>query len=162
MSAQDQVLTFLLVEDNADDATLFSRMLREVGRRVEHVSSVEAAKNRLDQRGIDAVLLDLHLPDSAGIEGARRFLRMYPDVPVVVLTGLDDERVGQRAVNEGAQDYLVKDQVDRRLLDRSLRYSIERKRAERALARLAAMMSGMCEECGQKLMPEERARLLES
>jgi len=72
----------------------------------------------------------------------------------VVLTGLEDEDVGLKAVQGGAQDYLVKGSLDPRLLDRSLRYAIERKRAEQALARLAAIMGGICYHCGRKLEPE--------
>jgi CheY-like chemotaxis protein len=148
--------TVLLVEDEEDDALLITRLLREAARAVERASCLADAGSRLARPGIDVVLLDLHLPDSAGTAGVQRLLRSHPDLPIVVLTGLDDEAVGQRAVEEGAQDFLVKGQVDRRVLDRSLRYAMERKRAERALARLAAIVSGLCDECGQKLAPRTR------
>jgi CheY-like chemotaxis protein len=148
-----QPFTVLLVEDNDDDADLITLLLRTAGRPVERVPRLADAVARLSRPGIDVVLLDLHLPDSPGSAGVQHIVRAHPEVPIVVLTGLDDEAVGQRAVSEGAQDFLVKGQVDRRVLDRSLRYAIERKRAERALARLAAIMSGLCDECGRKLAP---------
>ena len=146
--------TVLLIDDDEDDRALFARLL-EVSRRtvVTAVSLADAAR-RLKAGGIDVALLDLHLPDSDGIDGVVHLARTHADLPVVVLTGLDDEAVGQRAVQEGAQDYLVKGAVDGKLLDRSLRFAMERKRAERALAHLAAVVSGMCDECGKKLAPE--------
>jgi CheY-like chemotaxis protein len=153
--------TVLLIEDDDDDRALFSRLIEGSARHVESVATLEAGQRRLQANGIDVVLLDLHLPDSAGVEGLLRLARAHADLPIVVLTGLDDEAVGQRAVHDGAQDYLVKGQVDRKLLDRSLRYAIERKRAERALARLAAIVGGMCDECGRKLAPKG-ARSFES
>jgi signal transduction histidine kinase len=85
---------------------------------------------------VAVVLLDLSLPDSQGFDTFRRVRAAAPDVPVVVLSGLQDERMAARAVREGAQDYLVKGQVDGQLLARSLRYAIERRRAEEQRARL--------------------------
>jgi FixJ family two-component response regulator len=72
-------------------------------------------------------------------------------VPVVVLTGVQDEDTGLRAVQQGAQDFLLKGRVDGHLIDRSLRFALERKRAEHALARLASVMAALCYECGRKL-----------
>jgi PAS domain-containing protein len=88
---------------------------------------------RLVEGGIDVVLLDLGLPDSRGLETLNRAHTQAPEVPIVVLTGLADETVGVKAVQEGAQDYLVKGQVDGDVLVRAIRYGIERKRAEKAL-----------------------------
>jgi DNA-binding response OmpR family regulator len=92
------------------------------------------ALKRLAAGGVDVVLLDLNLPDSAGLETFRRVRTEAPEVPVVVLSGLAGVELGVRAVRSGAQDYLVKGQVDGPLLVRSLRYAIERRRAERELA----------------------------
>jgi CheY-like chemotaxis protein len=150
---KDRRLSVLLVEDNRDDAELIQRMLPGGETTVETADTLAAAQARLARGGIDVVLLDLHLPDTSGTLGLSALLRARPELPVVVLTGLDDEAVGQHAVAEGAQDYLVKGQTDRRLLDRSLRYAVERKRSERALARLASVMSALCDECGRKLAP---------
>ena len=145
--------TVLLVEDNPDDAMLIARYLEDAGRAVASVSSLTEARKHLMSAGADVVLLDLGLPDSRGEDAVTGLSGVFPDVPIVVLTGLDDEDVGQRAVEAGAQDYLVKGRVEPRLLDRSLRYAIERKRAERAIARLAAIMSSLCDECGRRLTP---------
>jgi len=146
----------LVVEDNADDAVLVERALDATRRPFvrEAATRLSAALNRLARGGIDVVLLDLGLPDADGFDGVNRIAAQHPFVPVVVLTGLEDEDVGLKAVQAGAQDYLVKGSLEPRLLDRSLRYAIERKRAEQALARLAAIMGGICYHCGRKLEPE--------
>jgi PleD family two-component response regulator len=80
-----------------------------------------------------------------------RMTREAAEVPVVVLTGQDNEALGLRAVQDGAQDYLVKGQAPGPVLSRSLRFAIERKRAEQALARLAIVMGALCFECGRKI-----------
>jgi FixJ family two-component response regulator len=80
-----------------------------------------------------------------------RMSRDAAEVPVVVLTGHDNEALGLRAVQEGAQDYLVKGQAAGPVLQRSLRFAIERKRAEQALARLAVVMGVLCFDCGRKV-----------
>jgi two-component system sensor histidine kinase UhpB len=80
------------------------------------------------------VVLDLSLPDASGLKGVEELVRLRPDVPVVVLTGLDDAEMGARAVQQGAQEYLVKAELDGRTLGRVLRYAVER----HALARRAA------------------------
>jgi DNA-binding response OmpR family regulator len=149
----------LVVEDNPDDAALVERALAASPRPYvrETVPRVATALQRLARGGIDVVLLDLGLPDADGFDGVNRIAADHPFVPVVVLTGLEDEEVGLRAVQVGAQDYLVKGSLDPRLLDRSLRYAIERKRAEQALARLASIMGGICFHCGRKLEPESGA-----
>ena len=144
----------LLVEDNDDDRELFARLTTHAGWETQSVATLAAGLGRLSVSPADVVVLDLHLPDAQGVQGLRQLARRHPDLPVVVLTGLEDEAVGLQAVKDGAQDYLVKGQVDGKLLDRSLRYAIERKRAERALARLAAITSGLCDECGRKLVHE--------
>ena len=146
----------LIIEDNADDAVLVERALDATRRPFvrEAATRLSAALTRLGRGGIDVVLLDLGLPDADGFDGVNRIAAQHPFVPVVVLTGLEDEDVGLKAVQVGAQDYLVKGSLEPRLLDRSLRYAIERKRAEQALARLAAIMGGICYHCGRKLEPE--------
>ena len=149
----------LVVEDNENDALLVQRALgaSRLPFTPERATSLSAALDRLGRGGIDAVLLDLALPDAQGFDGVQRISGAHPFVPVVVLTGLEDEDIGLKAVQVGAQDYLVKGHLDPRLLDRSLRYAMERKRAEQALARLAAIMGGICYHCGRKLEPEGSA-----
>lgn len=153
-----------MVEDDENDAFLVQRALGASRRPFtpERVTSLSAALERLARGGIDVVLLDLALPDAQSFDGVHRIGSACPFVPVVVLTGLADEDVGLKAVQVGAQDYLVKGNLDPRLLDRSLRYAMERKRAEQALARLAAIMGGICYHCGRKLEPESGAGRAES
>lgn len=101
---------------------------------LEHCATLGLGLERLNQGGIDLVLLDLSLPDSP-MEGTfRRAHAAAPTVPIIVMSGLDDEQVAIQTVQEGAQDYLVKTYVDTRLLVHAMRYAIERKRAEEALA----------------------------
>lgn len=157
-------LRLLLVEDDEDDVSLIRLQLAEASPetpfRIDAAHRLGDALPRL--RGADVVLLDLGLPDSRGIEGVTRIVTEAPEVPVVVLTGRDDRELGLRAVREGAQDFLVKGRVDGHLLDRSLRYAIERKRAEAALARLATVMGAICYDCGRKLATHDRSSSYES
>jgi DNA-binding response OmpR family regulator len=141
----------LLIEDDENDRALFSRLVSRAEWKVDSASTLDEGLGRIGKEFPAVVLLDLGLPDSNGISGLRQLTRRFPELPIVVLTGLDDEAVGLQAVREGAQDYLVKGQVDGKLLDRSLRYAIERKRAESAIARLASITSALCDECGRKV-----------
>lgn len=126
----------LLIEDNPGDARLIRELLSaEEGASffLEHADRLSAGLTRLAQGNIDVILLDLSLPDSHGLEGINRICSQAPKVPIVVLSGLNDEAVAINAVQEGAQDYLVKGSVDSALLVRSLRYAIERQRLRVAL-----------------------------
>jgi two-component system cell cycle sensor histidine kinase/response regulator CckA len=128
----------LLVEDNPGDARLFLELVRETGAgylKLEHVDRLEKALVRLSAEHFDVVLLDLSLPDEQGLTTLMRTHAHAPKVPIVILTGLDDEAVAVRAVRAGAQDYLVKGRVDGDLLVRSMRYAAERWRAVEALER---------------------------
>ena len=121
----------LLIEDSPDDAMLIQEELAEVRGvpfNLERVDRLSEGLEHLDQGGIDVVLLDLSLPDSQGLDSLARILDQRPDVPVVVLTGLEDEGLALEAVRRGSQDYLVKGQVGGPLLERSIRYAIERRR----------------------------------
>ena len=133
-------IRILLVEDNPGDARLLRETLAEANAspfEVTHVGTLSAGLERLKGGGIDVVLLDLSLPDGQGLDTFVRAHAQAPGVPFVVLTGLADETVAAGALLEGAQDYLVKGQVDCNLLVRSMRYAIERKRAEEALSQQA-------------------------
>jgi CheY-like chemotaxis protein len=160
----DAPLRLLVVEDNPDDVELIRLKLDGVrgdrGFVIESVDRVSRALRRL--KGADVVLLDLGLPDARGIDAVARLSNEAPEVPIVVLTGHDDSALGLGAVREGAQDFLVKDKVDGPLLDRSLRYAIERKRAEQALARLATIMGAICYDCGRKLSADDPMKGFES
>ncbi|MFF2552054.1 PP2C family protein-serine/threonine phosphatase [Nocardia sp. NPDC058058] len=131
-------LTVLLVEDDKADAMLVEELVAEVALevRLDWVRSLALACERLAVAPPDCVLLDLHLPDSDGLESLARIRAVNDDVPVVVLTGLDQERNGSAAVAAGAQDYLVKGRVEAELFGRAVRYAIQRKQAERAAVAL--------------------------
>ena len=142
--AQSAIVTrVLLIEDNPGDARLISEMLAEVRSAafdLEWADDLSTGLERLATGGIDAVLLDLSLPDSQGLDTFVKTHIHAPQVPIIVLSGLDDEELAGKAVREGAQDYLVKGNVDTNLLVRALRYAIERKRAEEAKAKLEAQL----------------------
>jgi signal transduction histidine kinase len=129
----DKSIRALLIEDNIADSRLIREMLsesKEVSFDLKYVERLQAGLEQLGQGGIDVVLLDLGLPDSQGLETLDKTYALAPEVPIVVLTGLDDDTLGVKAVNRGAQDYLKKGQVDGELLMRTIRYAIERKRAK--------------------------------
>jgi len=122
-------LQVLLVEDNYGDARLFEEALRDadpMGFTLTHVDRLSAARAHVVQTKVDVILLDLSLPDSQGFETFHQLHASAPTVPVMVLTGLNDEVVAVKAVREGAQDYLVKGHVEGATLVRAMRYAIER------------------------------------
>jgi diguanylate cyclase (GGDEF)-like protein/PAS domain S-box-containing protein len=130
------IKVLLLVEDNLGDARLLREMFNEQGAHnteLIHVECVSEAEKYLESGAVDIIVLDLGLPDAQGMGAVRRTHVAAPRVPLVVLTGLDDELVAAEALQEGAQDYLIKGQIDARGLLRSLRYAVERKVAEEAL-----------------------------
>ena len=131
-----ETIHVLLLEDDPADAKLVERMLRRVTHTdflVETCGRLGSATQRLALGGIDVVLADLSLPDSAGLSTLTALTAAAPDLPVVVLTGNDDDSQAIEALKHGAQDYLVKGASDGHMLSRVVRYAIERKGAERAL-----------------------------
>jgi serine phosphatase RsbU (regulator of sigma subunit) len=148
----------LLIEDNRADARLVEELLAEVGGVTfewDRAERLAAGLTRLALGGVDIVLLDLSLPDSQGLETFLRLHAVAPRVPVVLLSGLDDETLAILAVQKGAEDYLVKGQMDAGLLMRSIRYAIERTRrrnAEQAL-RATDLKLRMARQIQQKLFP---------
>ncbi|MBN1483832.1 MAG: response regulator, partial [Chloroflexia bacterium] len=141
----ERTLVVLLIEDNPADATLMQILLEEEppgaypvasgGFTLEQAEHLSSGLERLRQGGVDLVLLDLGLPDSSGLDTFYAVQEQAPHLPIVVLTGLDDERLARQAIRSGAQDYLLKGRVDGELLLRSLCYALERKRAEQSLRR---------------------------
>jgi serine phosphatase RsbU (regulator of sigma subunit) len=127
----------LLVEDSDDDAELLRVALRHTPFCVERAERMSAALERLAHAQFDIVLLDLSLPDSRGFETFTTLHAHAPHVAIIVFTGLDDEELGLRAVQSGAQDYLVKGDAGTALLVRAIRYAFERKRAEELTTRIA-------------------------
>src|SRR5271165_2712345 len=130
----------LLVEDNPADVRLIQEMLKEwpAGTlQLQQVGRVDSAMERLRQETFDVVLLDLGLPDAQGMETLTLIQKASRSVPIVVLTGRDDERLAWEALRIGAQDYLVKGRTDSQLV-RAIRYAVERKQAEEEVRRLNA------------------------
>ena len=139
-AAQSAALEVLLVEDSPADALLVSEMLALSGGAsfsIQRCERLAAARDYLLSTPVACVLLDLSLPDATGLEAVRQVRTVAPDVPVVVLSGLTDERIAVQAVQEGAQDYLIKGSADGDLITRAIRYAIERKRVELELAHQA-------------------------
>jgi serine phosphatase RsbU (regulator of sigma subunit) len=129
-------LRVLLVEDDEGDAFLVGELLAETEAAIDLLVATSLNQARQRIAGVDCVLLDLGLPDAQGLEGLREVLAMSSGAAVCVLTGRQDEHIGIAAVAEGAQDYLIKGQVDGVLLSRALRYAVERKRADENTRRL--------------------------
>lgn len=131
-------LKILLIEDNPGDVRLIKEMLYETGTdefEIESADRLETGIAKLDQGDTVVVLLDLGLPDSHGLGTLEKVCDSFPDIPVVVLTGRDDEATALEAVKRGAQDYLDKGNVDEKILIRSIRYARDRKHMESALRR---------------------------
>ncbi|GAB4278718.1 MAG: hypothetical protein Fur0025_05440 [Oscillatoriaceae cyanobacterium] len=138
-----RILTkILLVEDNPADAELIGEILAVASSwrfelfyavRLKEAIALLARAASSGSEGFDVILLDLSLPDSTGIETLQQTLASAPKLPVVVLTSLNDEEVAVEAVRSGAQDYLIKGELDWRLLVRAIRYAIERKQTLEAL-----------------------------
>jgi signal transduction histidine kinase len=132
----DKKLGILLVEDNPGDAYLIRTILRSIPYiDITGVENLEAALEQLERQPMDIILLDLSLPDSQGLDTVRRSVAQFPMLPIIVLTGLDDEILALEALKAGAQDYMVKGPVEPEILMRSIRYSMERKKAEEELNR---------------------------
>ena len=126
----------LLIEDNPADARLIQEMIVEArGAKLilDWTDRLASGLRHLAEHDIDLILLDLHLPDSAGLETLTKVQAQAPGLPIIALTGLDDETIAMQAVRKGAQDYLVKGEVNSSLLVRAVHYAIERKRAEKEL-----------------------------
>jgi two-component system, cell cycle sensor histidine kinase and response regulator CckA len=125
----------LVVEDDPGDARLLREMFNEVdahNTELTHVACMIDAEKYLAECPVDIILLDLGLPDAQGLDAVRRARAVAPNIPLVVLTGLDDESVAVQALQQGAQDYLIKGRIDAHGLLRALRYAIERKTMEDA------------------------------
>ena len=124
-----EAIRILIVEDNPGDARLIEIMLKEAG---VHDFTTARVPTKLDAFATlanskwDLILLDLNLPDSSGIATCESFLVEFPNVPIVVLTGIDDQAIGESAIRMGAQDYLVKGNFGEGAFARALRFSIDR------------------------------------
>jgi DNA-binding NarL/FixJ family response regulator len=132
----NEVIKILLVEDNLGDAGLIQESLAEKAALFEitHVDRLSEAIKLLEGNNFDLVLLDLSLPDSSGIDTFRKVQLKIPNLPIILLTGLDDEVLALKLIKEGAQDYLVKGQINSKVLIKSICYAFERhnKNSEKA------------------------------
>jgi signal transduction histidine kinase len=152
-TAHTTTARLLLVEDQPDFAALVSAMLRRADQpwAITHSQRVGEALDHLAGGGIEAVLLDLRLPDATGFEAVDRVVRAFPDVPIVVMTSYD-RTMAAEALQRGAQDYIIKGELNPDLLSRSLSYAVSRKRAELALrrsdARFRAAVEGSLDAVG--------------
>ena len=139
-------LKILVVEDNPELAQLIAHTMLRQGQAPSFtaicVERLDQSLDRLRGRDIDGVILDLNLPDSHGLQSLRAIRNQNPELPVIVLTAIEDESAALQALREGAQDYLLKSEISSNMLVRSIRFAMERKRGEQAHARLAAIVEG--------------------
>lgn len=142
ISGKQPEINILLVEDNPGDAVLVEKHLQTADTTIladkinlTHNESLDEAFDTLDEELVDIILLDLGLPRSSGIETLERVLDDTIEYPIIVLTGLDDGDAAVQAIQQGAQDYLPKDNIDGDMLVRAMRYAIERKENQLELKR---------------------------
>ena len=160
----DTAIKILLIEDNPGDVRMIREMLSDIKGARFHTESAEKLSEglkRLSEVKFDALLLDLGLPDSNGMETLLRVISQYPELPVIVLTGLADEQAGVRAVHQGAQDYLTKGETNSDLLIRSIRYAIERKRLLTEMRNLSLRdhLTGLYNRRGFFALAEQRFKV---
>jgi len=154
------VLKLLLVEDNPGDARLIEEALADAGDdmfELEHVEDLASGSQRVADVDFQLVLLDLDLPDSVGLETFQQMRVCAPKTPFIVLTGLNDEGLALKAVQLGAQDYLIKGEADSHLLVRAIRYAIEREQTQQKIKALNADLERRVEERTQELARANRA-----
>ena len=145
----DQRQTVLLVEDNPGDARLIRESLMDLGGNtfdLETADRLSTALLRIRAGGIDAILLDLALPDSKGRETFNKAKAQAPTVPIIVLTGLGDEALALKMVQEGAQDYVIKIDLKGSVLSRAIRYAIEREKSEQQIRTFNEELEGRVQE----------------
>ena len=136
--ADDMALTLsrapihvLVIEDNIGDAILLKETLGETGLNItciDHIQTLDASFTFLETRNPDIIFLDLSLPDSVGIESFNALQQFSGETPIVILTGINDTGIALDTINKGAQDFLVKGNLDANMLTKTILYSIERKR----------------------------------
>ena len=160
----EEQVKILLVEDDPDDVWIMQGLLGDRWDgpfQLTHAEMLDVALQHMINKHFDIVLLDLSLPDSQGIETFARMYREAPEIPIVVLTGNADETLGIRAVQAGAEDYLVKGQVDDAILIRSVRYAVERGRRRRAETSLRSASEEIraAQQVQKLLFPEAAPKL---
>jgi PAS domain S-box-containing protein len=155
---ESEPIRILLVEDSPGDCVLFREVLGEITTArfdLVQVPRLKEALELLKSENFHIILTDLSLPDSQGMEASRALHDAAPSTAVIVLSGVDDETLALSAVREGAQDYLVKSRLDAHVLGRSIRYAIERQRAEDKLARSEAFYHSLVEHLPQNIFRKD-------
>ncbi len=125
----DKIIKVLYAEDDIDHATLISELIKEIKNvhyELTQVQQLDEALLELDNDNYDIILLDLSLPDKQGVDTVARVCEQAPEIPVVVISGMDDETMAIKALQKGAEEYLVKGKVNSHALSRILRYAIVR------------------------------------
>src|SRR3989339_1158753 len=160
---KDSSINILIIEDYPEHIKLVSRMLENcssqsfnlasAGRLDEGISIIASAR-------FDAILLDLTLPDSYGLEGLEKISSQFPDIPVIVLTALDDESMELQAMQKNSWDYLVKGQINTNLLVHAIRYAIERKKKENELRNANRILSALSESSQAMLYSQNETSYL--
>ena len=144
----DSDLSVLLVEDNPAEARRLSDLLAQASRcrmRVTHVTSIGAAKREFAKAPTNVILLDWFLPDRYGVDGLRDLQTVAPRTPVLMLVGWDDDEAAMNSLRAGAQDVLIKEQMTSSILERTIRYAVERQRTESALRQTEEMYRSLIE-----------------
>lgn len=147
-------LQILLVEDNPDDAELLQEVIadaKETSCSLVHVESLKDAHDCLSKNHFDVILLDLSLPDKQGLDTVTQTYCLAPDLPIVVLTGFNDQVMALEALRQGAQDYLVKGKIDHNLLFRSINHAIERAQTLKRLRQSEEQLQRLNEELERRV-----------
>lgn len=156
-----ETIKVLLIEDNPGDARLIREMLSKSNVSkylVTHCESIKDALYNMNRGNFDVILLDLNLPNSLGYKTFERIHKEKPYIPIVLLTGIDNDELGEKTVKNGAQDYLVKGQIGSQLLSRVLLYSISRKKIEEELKDSQKELRDLSSHL-QSIREDERARI---
>lgn len=147
-------LQILLVEDNLNDANLLQEIIADANETpcsLVHVERLKDAHNCLSKHHFDVILLDLSLPDKQGLETVAQTYGIAPDLPIVVLTGFNDQDMALEALRQGAQDYLVKGKIDHHLLFRAIHHAIERAQTLKRLRQSEEQLQRLNEELERRV-----------
>jgi diguanylate cyclase (GGDEF)-like protein len=160
----DRVFKVLLVEDNREYAWMLRLILTEmnsVGFEITHALTLAEGQSQLASEPFDVILLDLSLPDSRGFGTFTAVSGQAPHIPIVVMTALDDRELALRAVREGAQDYLVKGEMDVHQLVRAMEYAVERQQTVENLRRLSMLdeLTGLLNRRGFLTLAEKQIKI---
>jgi PAS domain S-box-containing protein len=157
MSNFSERISILLIEDNPGDVRIIREIIRELPRMdLSHVNCIEDAILHLNLATTDIILLDLGLPDSQGLDTVKKMVSLITSVPIVVLTGMNDDTLALASIKIGAQDFLVKGMIDAELLKRTINYAIERKQLEVELHDSKAKIRSLTENSNDRIWSVDR------